>query len=178
MGCSPHIKLNESPERDMGRRPHGGARMRRGILSDMKFKPKLELTFAGLITAAYPAWLARRSRRPVRNADVAPAAAGRVFYFFRERMAAVDKTKALVDRIKIGLAIAVLMALTGCVAWVGGGYGGGGWWGDDGGWWGGGRGDDRGRDVHGYSERGAASRAAAHGEGGGHGSGGGGGGRR
>jgi hypothetical protein len=39
-----------------------------------------------------------------------------------------------------------------------------------------GGGYDRGRDVHGYSERGSVSRAAAHPSGGGHASGGGGGG--
>jgi hypothetical protein len=84
----------------------------------------------------------------------------------------MNKTKTLVDRIKIGLAIAMLTALTGCVGVVGGGGGwwGGGWWGGDGGWWGG---RDRGRDVHAYSARGAASRGAAHGGGGGHASGGG-----
>jgi hypothetical protein len=72
------------------------------------------------------------------------------------------------QRIKIGLAVAVLSALTsGCVGFVGGGYGGGvvvdpapdvvlfgG-------------GYDRGRDVHSYSRRGAESRVAAHGGGGG-----------
>lgn len=86
----------------------------------------------------------------------------------------MKKSNALVDRVKIGLAIAGLAALTGCVGFVG--DGGGGWWGGDvGGWWGGGY--DRGHDVHGYSARGAASRGAAHGGGGGH-AGGGGGGRR
>lgn len=77
--------------------------------------------------------------------------------------------KSLVGRIKIGLAIVVLTALTGCIGFVGGdgGYVGGGWWGDDGGWWGGGgRGYDRGHDVHVYSDRGAASRGVAHGGGG------------
>lgn len=95
------------------------------------------------MTAAYPAWLA-----PMKTLNV------------------------LANRIKIGLAIAVLTALTGCIGFVGGGGysdGGGGWWG---GWWGGGGGYDRGRDVHGYSARGAASRGAAHG-GGGHAGGGG-----
>src|ERR1035441_8891125 len=78
-----------------------------------------------------------------------------------------------VDRIKIGLGIALLAALSGCVGFVGGGYGGavvvaepdvylfGG-------------GYDRGRDVHGYSDRGSVSRAAAHPSGGGHAGGGGG----
>jgi hypothetical protein len=84
---------------------------------------------------------------------------------------------SLVGRIKIGLAIAVLTVLTGCIGFVGGDggyYGGSGWWWDDGGWWGGGGGYDRGHDVHGYSDRGAASRAVAHPSGGGHGSSGGG----
>jgi hypothetical protein len=68
------------------------------------------------------------------------------------------------QQIKIGLAIVVLSALaSGCVGFAGGGYGGGvvvapapdvvlfgG-------------GYDRGRDVHGYSQRGAESRGAAHG---------------
>ncbi len=84
----------------------------------------------------------------------------------------MNKANALVDRIKIGLGIVLLATLTGCIGWVGGGYGGevvvpgpdlflfGG-------------GYDRGRDVHNYSQRGVASRAAAHPSGGGHASGGG-----
>lgn len=75
----------------------------------------------------------------------------------------------LVDRIKISLVtvfgISLLMTLTGCIGWVGGGGGYG-----DGGWWGGpvfvGGGYDRGGDVHAFSARGAASRGAAHGGGG------------
>ncbi len=70
--------------------------------------------------------------------------------------------------IKIGLSLIVLTALTGCVGYVdgGGGYGGtvvvpgpavavygGGFY-------------ERGGDVHGYSHRGFASRAVAHGGGG------------
>jgi hypothetical protein len=72
--------------------------------------------------------------------------------------------------LKAGFALgaALLITLTGCVGFVGGGYGGGGWWGGDDGWWGGGGGYDRGRDVHNYSQRGFASRAAAHPGGGGH----------
>lgn len=97
-----------------------------------------------------------------------------------KRGSVLNFAKSLAGRIKIGLAIVVLTALTGCVGFVGGdgyygdgGYVGGWWWGDGGWWGGGGRGYDRGHDVHGYSARGAASRGAAHG-GGGHASGGGG----
>jgi hypothetical protein len=87
---------------------------------------------------------------------------------------------------KMGLVIILAAALTGCGAYVGGGYGG---YGDYGGYNGydgydGGGSDlilfggnyDRGRDVHSYSQRGSASRSAAHS--GGHGGGGGHGGRR
>jgi hypothetical protein len=91
----------------------------------------------------------------------------------------MNKANGLVDGIKIGLGIALLATLTGCVGWVdgGGGYGGevvvpgpdlflfGG-------------GYDRGRDVHDYSHRGVVSRAAAHPSGGGHAGGGGHGGKR
>jgi len=109
------------------------------------------------MTAAYPAWLARLTGKPVRNANQAQPLTLRTFYSFRERLAATSQTNALADRIKIGLAIAMLTALTGCVGVVGGG---GGWWG--GGWWGG---RDRGGDVRAFSARGAASRGAAHGGG-------------
>jgi len=87
----------------------------------------------------------------------------------------MNKTNALVDRIKIGLGIALLATLTGCIGWVGGGYGGGVVVAEPDVYLFGG-GYDRGRDVHGYSERGSVSRAAAHPSGGGHASGGGGGG--
>jgi hypothetical protein len=65
-------------------------------------------------------------------------------------------------RIKIGLGIALLAVLTGCVGYVDGGYYGGPvvvpgpsvyFWGGD---------YDRGRDVHVYSQRGVASRAVVH----------------
>ena len=100
-----------------------------------------------------------------------------IFDSFREGKFRMNKTNSPVDLIKIGLGIALLVALTGCVGWVGGGYGGevvvpgpdlflfGG-------------GYDRGRDVHGYSQRGSVSRAAAHPSGGGHAGGGGRGGKR
>jgi len=80
----------------------------------------------------------------------------------------MNKANGLVDRIKIGLGIAMLAALTGCVGVVGGGYGGevvvpgpdlflfGGDY-------------DRGHDAHDYSHRGSESRGAAHPGGGGHG---------
>ena len=73
----------------------------------------------------------------------------------------VNKANGPVDRIKMGLGIALLAALMGCVGYVGGGYGGavvvpepdvylfGG-------------GYERGRDVHAYSHRGSESRAVAH----------------
>jgi len=91
-----------------------------------------------------------------------------LFNFFRAGKFRMNKTNDPVNLIKIGLGIALLAALTGCVGFVGGGYGGevvvpgpdlflfGG-------------GYDRGRDVHGYSDRGSVSRAAAHSGGGGHG---------
>ena len=80
----------------------------------------------------------------------------------------MNKTNGSVDRIKIGLAIALLAALTGCVGYVDGGYGGdvvvpGPYVGVFGG------GYERGRDVRAYSHRGVASRAAAHPGGGGRG---------
>ena len=87
-----------------------------------------------------------------------------------------NKANGPVDRIKIGLGIAVLAGLTGCVGYVDGGY-------VDGGYDGGvvvaepdvyffGGGYDRGRDVHDYSHRGSESRAVAHPGGGGRGGGG------
>jgi hypothetical protein len=84
-------------------------------------------------------------------------------------------------RIKIGLGIALLAALTGCVGYVDGGYYGGPAVvsGPDVYFWGGGY--DRGRDVHVYSQRGVTSRAVAHpsvGHAAGHSSGGGHGGKR
>src|ERR1035438_246325 len=84
------------------------------------------------------------------------------------------------DRIKIGLGIALLAGLTGCVGYVDGGY-----YGD---YYGGpamvsgpdmyfyGGGYERGHDVRAYSHRGGESRAVAHSSvshGGGHSSGGG-----
>ena len=119
--------------------PHSDGKGSKVILSRMKIIPKKELTSGDLI-----------------------------FDFFREGKIRMNKTNDPVNRIKIGLGIALLATLTGCVGWVdgGGGYGGvvvapepdfyffGG-------------GYDRGRDVHGYSQRGSASRAVAHPGGGG-----------
>jgi hypothetical protein len=88
----------------------------------------------------------------------------------------MKKTTGLVDRIKLGLGVTLLVISTGCIVPVGGGYGGG-----DvvvpgppdlflfGGDYGRGRDSGGGRDVHAYSQRGAASRAAAHPGGGGRG---------
>jgi hypothetical protein len=74
----------------------------------------------------------------------------------------MNKTNGPVDRIKMGLGIALLAAMTGCVGYVDGGYSGavvvpgsdvyvfgGGYY-------------ERGRDVRDYSHRGVVSRAAAH----------------
>ena len=78
----------------------------------------------------------------------------------------MNQANGPINRIKIGLGVALLAALTGCVGYVDGGYGGtvvvpgpdvylfGG-------------GYERGRDVHAYSNRGAVSRAVAHPGGGG-----------
>jgi hypothetical protein len=79
----------------------------------------------------------------------------------------MNKTNPLAGRIKIGLGLALLTAMTGCVGYVDGGGGGavvvggpayvdGGF----GGFYG------RGHDVRGYSQRGVASRGVAHGGGG------------
>jgi hypothetical protein len=84
----------------------------------------------------------------------------------------MNKTNRPVDRIKIGLGIALLAAFTGCVGFVDGGYGGAVVvpgpvvvpWPDV--YFGGGS-YERGRDVHVYSQRGVASRAVAHPSGGG-----------
>jgi hypothetical protein len=76
-----------------------------------------------------------------------------------------------IDRIKIGLGIALLAALTGCVGYVDGGYGGGAVVvGEPDMYVFGGR-YEGGRDVHAYSHRGAVSRGVAHGGGGGRGGG-------
>jgi hypothetical protein len=86
----------------------------------------------------------------------------------------IDTANGPVDGIKIGLGVALLAALMGCVGYVDGGYGGavvvpgpvfvpgpsvyfyGG-------------GYERGRDVRVYSHRGVESRGVAHPDGGGHG---------
>ena len=86
----------------------------------------------------------------------------------------MNKTNDLVNRIKIGLMIGLLTALTGCVGFWGSGPG----YYNDGGYYDGtvivsepdvflfGGGYDRGRDVHNYSHRGSESRGAAHPSGG------------
>jgi hypothetical protein len=69
-----------------------------------------------------------------------------------------------IDRIKIGLSVCLLAAVTGCVGYADGGGGGAVYVGGPevavfGGSY------DRGRDAHDYSHRGAASREVAHGGG-------------
>ena len=76
----------------------------------------------------------------------------------------MNRTNASVERIRIGLVIGLLATLTGCGGLWGGGY----YYGDEGVvvlepdmyLFGGDYG--RGRDVHNYSQRGSASRGAAH----------------
>jgi len=82
----------------------------------------------------------------------------------------MNKASTLAGGIKIGLGLALLTALTGCVGYVDGG-GGGAVVVDGPGYIEGGFGGyyDEGRNVHGYSGRGSASRTVAHGGGGGHG---------
>ncbi len=83
----------------------------------------------------------------------------------------------LICHVRIALGIALVTAFTGCVGHVDGGYyDGGGVYVGGPDFYGYGGGYDRGRDVHGYSQRGAASRGGGGGHegGGGHGGGGGG----
>jgi hypothetical protein len=92
--------------------------------------------------------------------DISRAVA--LFDFFREGKVRMNKANTPVDRIKLGLGIALLAALTGCVGYVDGGYYGGTVVvpGPDVYFYGGGY--ERGRDVHVYSHRGYESRAVAH----------------
>jgi len=80
------------------------------------------------------------------------------------------KANGPVELIRIGLGVALLAALMGCVGYVDGGYGGAVVVpGPDVGVGVFGGGYERGRDVHAYSHRGVVSRAAAHPGGGGRG---------
>ena len=73
----------------------------------------------------------------------------------------IDKATGSVEGIKIGLGVALLAALMGCVGYVDPGYGGAVVVpAPDVYFWGGGY--ERGRDVHVYSHRGVESRAVAH----------------
>ena len=73
----------------------------------------------------------------------------------------MNHAKGPVDRIKIGLGIALVAALTGCVGYVDAGYGGAVVVpGPDVYFYGGGH--ERGHDVRVYSHRGVESRAVAH----------------
>ena len=85
----------------------------------------------------------------------------------------MNETNSSADRVKIGLGLLLLAALTGCVGYVDGGYGYAGYGGSvvvpgpDLYFFGGSY--ERGRDVRDYSHRGFESRAAAHSVRGGHG---------
>jgi hypothetical protein len=86
------------------------------------------------------------------------------FDFVHEGKVCMNKANSPVNRIKMGLGIALLAASMGCVGYMDGGYGGG----YDGGYVGapdmyvfGGE-YERGRDVHEYSHRGSVSRGSAH----------------
>ena len=79
----------------------------------------------------------------------------------------MNKATDAVKRIKMGLGIAFLATLMGCVGYVGGGYGRVVVPAPDVYFWGGGY--ERGYDVHVYSQRGYESRAWAHPGGGGRG---------
>ena len=109
----------------------------RAYLSNMKIKEKSELMCGSLITAADTGLRVRRAGKPVRNEANARPVTLRAFDFFHEKLARMKTMNVLVNRIKIGLAIAVLTGLTGCIGFVGGDgyYGDGGY---VGGWWGGG----------------------------------------
>jgi hypothetical protein len=77
----------------------------------------------------------------------------------------MNKANGPIERIKIGLVVGLLAALTGCAA-----YGGGGYYGDTGYYYGVSEPDMylfggdyyRGRDAHNYSHRGTESRGVAH----------------
>ena len=84
-----------------------------------------------------------------------------------------EANSSMAKRIKSSFGVLLLTFVAGCLGYVDGGYGGavvvpepdlflfgGGYYGD--GYY------ERGRDVHEYSHRGAASRASAHASGGGH----------
>ncbi len=84
----------------------------------------------------------------------------------------MTNSKRFSGRIVLALAMVLLLGSMGCVGYVDGGPGPGVVdTGPDFFFFGGGY--DRGRDVHGYSHRGAVSRGVAHGGGGGHAGGGG-----
>lgn len=73
----------------------------------------------------------------------------------------MNNANGAVDRIKVGLGIGLLAALTGCIGYVDGGYVEPAIWPEPpvvflGGFY------ERGHDVHAYSHRGAESRAIAH----------------
>jgi hypothetical protein len=95
--------------------------------------------------------------------------------FFPERNVTMNmiNAKGPVGILRLGLGVAFLSTMLGCVGYVDGGYGG--YVGPDVVvapdpgvvFWGGGGGWDRGHDAHAFSHRGSVSRGIAHGGGGG-----------
>jgi hypothetical protein len=137
----------------------------------MKIKRSEALTFGELITAA--SWGSKPGQPYNATSDQrAPGGVLRAAASFddcRKENVRPSKARGLAGRIKIGLGIALLTAMTGCVGWVGGdgNYGAAVvapepdfYFFGDYGW---------GRGWHGYSHRGFESRGAAHFGGGGHG---------
>jgi hypothetical protein len=131
----------------------------------MKTKLKQEWMFGDLIATATQVRGADQTEPVVRLAIHVPgriSGAVTLSNFFRGGMVRMNKANRAVDRIKMGLGIALLATLIGCVGYGGGGYGGPVVVADPdvtvfgGGYYGGGH------DIHAYSQRGAASRAVAH----------------
>jgi len=74
-------------------------------LLNMKIKQKSELMFGRLITTAYPAW---RTRKPLRIEAKARPMTSHALDFFHESLARLSALNVLTNRIKLGLAIAML----------------------------------------------------------------------
>jgi hypothetical protein len=137
----------------------------------MKIKRSEALTFGELITAA--SWGSKPGQPFNATSDQrAPGGVSRSAASFddcRKENVRPSKTRGVAGRIKLGLGIALLSAMTGCVGWVGGdgNYGAAVvapepdfYFFGDYGW---------GRGWHGYSHRGFESRGGGHFGGGGRG---------